>query len=76
MAKTGGETSTGSRNFYCPSRTAANVLSIAGTSDAVKLAEVVIVGAAWSKFDCKILSWDFQRFARNGARVLFSHFQF
>ncbi|KAL5247689.1 hypothetical protein ACHWQZ_G019546 [Mnemiopsis leidyi] len=52
MAKTGGETSTGSRNFYCPSRTAANVLSIAGTSDAVKLAEVVIVGAAWNKYKC------------------------
>ena len=48
-ATTAEATSTGSRNFYCPSRTAANVVTITGTDTAIKLAEVVIAGAAWGE---------------------------
>ena len=59
-ATTAEATSTGSRNFYCPSRTAANVVSISGTDTAIKLAEVVIAGAAWGELILPFINLRFE----------------
>ena len=48
--------STESRNFFCPSRTAANIVRISGAGVAANLAEIVIAGKAWGKSDLIFLS--------------------
>ena len=45
--------STESRNFFCPSRTAANVVRVSGAGVAANLAEIVIAGKAWGKSDIR-----------------------